>query len=120
MRERRPAIFKRRLRKITNSPSSAVKIINKKSNIDRTLLLKFANIIDIEKICAETLIDEVCTKFIDSFMNYINKLPNEIKGLPFNTGQYSKSTFENVFRKYYKQRVSYINEKLIDKKMSMR
>lgn len=52
--------------------------------------MKFANIIDIEKICAETLIDEVCTKFIDSFMNYINKLPNEIKGLPFNTGQYSK------------------------------
>lgn len=102
--------------KDTKANDIGLKIINKKSNIDRTLLLKFANIIDIEKICAETLIDEVCTKFIDSFMNYINKLPNEIKGLPFNTGQYSKSTFENVFRKYYKQRVSYINEKLIDKK----
>ena len=102
--------------KDTKANDIGLKIINKKSNIDRTLLLKFANIIDIEKSCAETLIDEVCTKFIDSFMNYINKLPNEIKGLPFNTGQYSKSTFENVFRKYYKQRVSYINEKLIDKK----
>lgn len=102
--------------KDTKANDIGLKIINKKSNIDRTLLLKFANIIDIEKICAETLIDEVCIKFIDSFMNYINKLPNEIKGLPFNTGQYSKSTFENVFRKYYKQRVSYINEKLIDKK----
>ena len=64
----------------------------------------------------KALSDCIHTKFIDSFMNYINKLPNEIKGLPFNTGQYSKSTFENVFRKYYKQRVSYINEKLIDKK----
>lgn len=102
--------------KDTKANDIGLKIINKKSNIDRTLLLKFANIIDIEKSCAETLIDEVCTKFIDSFMNYINKLPNEIKGLPFNTGKYSKSTFENVFRKYYKQRVSYINEKLIDKK----
>ncbi|MCT7575353.1 type II toxin-antitoxin system HipA family toxin [Aliarcobacter butzleri] len=102
--------------KDTKANDIGLKIINKKSNIDRTLLLKFANIIDIEKSCAETLIDEVCIKFIDSFMNYINKLPNEIKGLPFNTGQYSKSTFENVFKKYYKQRVSYINEKLIDKK----
>ena len=56
--------------KDTKANDIGLKIINKKSNIDRTLLLKFANIIDIEKSCAETLIDEVCTKFIDSFMKF--------------------------------------------------
>ncbi len=76
-------------------------------------LLRFANTIGIEKSYTETLIDEVCVKFIDTFLDYIDKLPNEIKGLPFHRGWYSKNTLENIFKKYYEQRVSYIKNKLI-------
>ena len=100
--------------KDTKENDIGLKIINKKKNIDRTLLLKFAEVIGIERSCAEIYIDEVCTRFIDTFLDYIDKLPNGIKGLPFNTSQYSKSTLENIFKKYYNERVSYIKNKLIN------
>ncbi|MCT7557861.1 HipA domain-containing protein [Aliarcobacter butzleri] len=100
--------------KDTKENDIGLKIINKKKNIDKTLLLKFAEVIGIERSCAEIYIDEVCTRFIDTFLDYIDKLPNGIKGLPFNTSQYSKSTLENIFKKYYNERVSYIKNKLIN------
>ncbi|RBQ31169.1 hypothetical protein CRU92_08335 [Arcobacter sp. FW59] len=100
--------------KDTKDNDIGLKIINKKKNIDRAILLKFAKVIGIEKSCAETYIDEICIKFIDTFLDYIDKFPNEIKGLPFNTSKHYKTTLENVFKKYYDQRVSYIKDKLIN------
>ncbi|WP_418186417.1 type II toxin-antitoxin system HipA family toxin [Aliarcobacter lanthieri] len=100
--------------KDTKENDIGLKILNKKKNIDRNILIKFAQVIGIEKSFAETCIDEVCLKFIDTFLDYINKLPNEIKGLPFHTSQYSQNTLENIFKKYYDERVSYIKDKLIN------
>ncbi len=92
-----------------------LKIINKTKNIDRQMLLKFADVIKIDKNIAIDLINEVYSQFKDTFLMYVEKLPNEIKGLTFYHGRYSKGTLDAVLRKYYKNRLEFIEENLLEK-----
>lgn len=67
----------------------------------------------IDKEVASTYIDDVSKRFIDTFLAYINKLPNEIKSLPYHGGRYGNfKPFENILKKYYEDRFNYINENL--------
>lgn len=92
-----------------------LKIINKTKNIDRQILLKFADIIKIDKDIAINLINEVYSQFKDTFLMYVEKLPNEIKGLVFHHGKYSKGTLDAVLRKYYNNRLEFIEKNLLEK-----
>ena len=92
-----------------------LKVINKTKNIDRQILLKFADIVKIDSKIAMVLIDEVCIRFKDTFLSYIEKLPDEIKGLVFHHGRYAKGTLEAVLKKYYVNRVRFIEESLLER-----
>ena len=48
-------------------------------------------------------------------MNYVDALPNEIKGLQFTKSNYSKVPFGAMLRNYYDDRIEYINKFLLDK-----
>lgn len=92
-----------------------LKILNKKKNIDREILLTFAASIGVDKDTIEKQIDEISNKFIDRFLSYIELLPSETKGLKFHINRYSCVTLEAVFLQYYNQRVEYIKNNLLDK-----
>ena len=102
--------------KDTKKIDIGLKILNKTSNIKRNDILELAKLIQIDENIALNYIDEVSKKFIEIFPSYIEKLPNEIKNLPYYEGRYGRfKPFENILKKYYEDRCQYINKNLLIK-----
>ena len=88
-------------------------IRNKKKNIKREDLIWLASKFDINQKVVDIYIKEVGLRFINEFENYIDKLSGDVKALKIITNRYGYSApFETTLRKYYKQRVSYLNTHL--------
>lgn len=92
-----------------------LKIGNKTSKIKKADLLQLASWIDISTGLATNLIEQTSKQFIDTFENYIEKLPANIKALPYYTSKYGgQKPFEVVLKEYYKNRVDYLNNNLLE------
>ena len=89
-----------------------LKIGNKKSKIKKVDFINIAdkfNILDFEKD-----MKEIVSFFSNNFKTYIQKLPSDIKQLPFYTGRLSSHrSLEAYLLKYYDNRIKYI-QKYID------
>ena len=91
-----------------------LKIGNKTSKIKKVDLLQLASWIDIEVTLAENLVEQTSKQFIDSFESYIEKLPANIKALPYHTSKYGgQKPFEVVLKEYYKNQVESINKNIL-------
>ena len=101
--------------KETSVNDIGLKVLNKKSKIKKNMLYAFADIINIDRNYIDKYLTEICGRFKDKFMGYIEKLPDEIKALQFHTNQYSSSSLQDVFRRYYDNRIKYIEKSLIPK-----
>ena len=92
-----------------------LKIGNKTSKLKKADLLQLASWIDISTGLATNLIEQTSKQFIDTFENYIEKLPDNIKALPYHTSKYGgQKPFEVVLKEYYKNRVDYLNNNLLE------
>jgi serine/threonine-protein kinase HipA len=99
--------------KDTKKNDIGLKVLKKTSNIKRSDILELAEMMQIDKDIASIYIGEVSKKFVYTFLDYISKLPNEIKSLPYHEGRYGNfKPFENILKKYYEDRFKYINENL--------
>ncbi|QKJ22433.1 type II toxin-antitoxin system HipA family toxin [Poseidonibacter lekithochrous] len=101
--------------KDTKTNDIGLKVLNKTFKINREFLLKFADLLNIDREIVKEYINEICSKFKDTFLNYVDTLPSEIKGLPFHKSAYSQNPFEVILKNYYEGRIKYINEYLLDK-----
>jgi len=89
-----------------------LKIGNKTSKIKKADLLQLASWIDISTSLATNLIEQTSKQFIDTFENYIEKLPTNIKALPYHISKYGgQKPFEVVLKEYYKNRGGYLSDK---------
>jgi serine/threonine-protein kinase HipA len=98
-----------------DSNDIGMKIKNKQSKITYSDLIWIAGTVGIEESVAKTSIDKLCTMFIDGFEEYIVKLPNEVKTLLVKVNRSHKNALDDVFYKYYRKRVKYINKMLLVK-----
>ncbi|MGJ0300999.1 type II toxin-antitoxin system HipA family toxin [Aliarcobacter cryaerophilus] len=91
-----------------------LKIGNKTSKLKKADLLQLASWIDISTGLATNLIEQTSKQFIDSFESYIEKLPANIKALPYHTSKYGgQKPFEVVLKEYYKNQVESINKNIL-------
>ena len=92
-----------------------LKIGNKTSKIKKADLLQLASWIDISEEKATNLIELISKQFIDTFEDYIEKLPANVKALPYYTSKYGgQKPFEVVLKEYYKNRVEYLKNNLLE------
>ena len=102
--------------KDTKTNDVGLKIGKKTSNIKKADLLQLAFYINISEKKATNLIEKISTQYIDTFESYIEKLPANIKALPYYTSRYGRQKpFETVLKEYFKNRVEYINCNLLKK-----
>ncbi len=102
--------------KDTKANDVGLKIGKRTSKIKKVDLLQLALWADIHQELAENLIKQISNQFIDTFETYIEKLPASIKALPYHTSKYGgQKPFEAVFKEYYKNRVEFINNSLLEK-----
>jgi serine/threonine-protein kinase HipA len=98
--------------KDTKKNDIGLKIGNRTSNIKKVDLLQLASWIDISEEKATNLIEQISTQFIDTFESYIEKLPANIKALPYHTSKYGgQKPFEIILKEYFKNRVDYLSDK---------
>lgn len=91
-----------------------LKIGNKTSKIKKADLLQLASWVNISEEKATNLIEQTSKQFISTFEGYIEKLPNNIKALPYNTSKYGgQKPFEVVLKEYYKNQVESINKNIL-------
>jgi len=91
-----------------------LKIGNKTSKIKKDDLIQLATVIGINKGDAKEIINLTAQKFIDTFQNYINMLPQNIKALPFHKNKYGGQVpLEVVLKDYYKNRIEYLYKFII-------
>lgn len=101
--------------KDTKHNDVGLKIGNKKNNIRKSDLIQLASWIDISSPLALDFIDTIAKQFMNTFESYIQKLPNDIKALPYHTSKYGgQKPFETVLKEYYKNRIKYINTSLLE------
>lgn len=92
---------------------TGMKIGNKKSNLKIIDFIKIAKLHDIDEVVAMQKIESITKYFFDNFISYIERLPDDIKELPFYYGKYSSHiSLEATFNKYYNQRVDYIRNNI--------
>ncbi len=101
--------------KETKKNDIGLKVLNKTFNINRDYILSFTRTVGLDEDMVKKYIDDICNKFKTEFLNYVDALPNEIKGLQFTKSNYSKVPFEAILRNYYDDRIKYINKFLLDK-----
>lgn len=93
-----------------------MQIKNKKKEITLEDLLWISELCNIDQQRAREIIKDLSLKFIKEFQStYIEKLPNDIKNLPFYEKKSIYSTRKSlieVFNKYYKLRCEYIRQYL--------
>ena len=103
----------------TKKNDIGLKISNKTSNIKKVDLLKLASYVNISEEKATNLIEQISTQYIDTFESYIEKLPANIKALPYYTSRYGRQKpFETVLKEYFKNRVEYLNCNLLKQVIS--
>jgi len=92
-----------------------MKIKNKNHKISQDDLIWLGSKISIGRDEVINFIDTLAAEFKNNFLNYVEVLPKEIKGLPIYQDRYKHyKTFDVVLKKYFTQRVSYIDKYLID------
>ena len=70
--------------------------------------------IDISEEKAQNLIEQTSKQFISTFESYVEKLPANIKALPYHTSKYGgQKPFEVVLKEYYKNQVESINKNIL-------
>lgn len=91
-----------------------MKLKNKYSKISRDDFLWLADQCEVDRIEAGEHITSISHQFIDTFLDYIEKLPHEVRALPIQKNvQGYADTLEVIFKKYYNSRVAYINKSLL-------
>lgn len=94
-----------------------MKLNNKTKNIRREDLVAIAELAEISQDIAIKSINEFSIKFINTFEEHINKLPNEIKSLTIKQSDYANDiTLLNKYLRYFAQRQEYINKYLLETK----
>lgn len=97
--------------KDTSKHDIGMAVRNKNTNIKREDLIWLAGKFDIDEEVAKSIIEEIGLKFLNTFENYIDLLPGKIKALKIITNRFGYSKpFEEILRKYYKQRVLYLKK----------
>lgn len=94
-------------------------INGKKKEITLNDLLWLAGVTEIQEDVARSIITDIATQFVDTFEDHINKLPSDIKELPFYTKRAiysSRLSLNEIFSKYYTRRCKYIKDYLLIKK----
>lgn len=76
----------------------------KKSNLKREDLIIIAKKIGLNEEIANKMINDFIYKFFNEFESYIDRLPNEIKALPFYYKSYGSDSFEVILKKYFEKR----------------
>ena len=100
--------------KDTKVNDAGLKIGNRTSKIKKVDLLQLASWIDISEEKATNLIEQTSKQFIDTFENYIEKLPPSIKALPYHTSKYGgQKPFEVVLKEYYKNQVESMKKNIL-------
>lgn len=101
--------------KDVNGVDIGMKIKNKKSNISKDDLIWLGSKILIEENEVIKFIEDLVDKFKNSFLDYVELLPKEIKSLPVFIDRYMRfKTFDVVLKKYYSTRILYIDRYLTD------
>ncbi|RXJ99085.1 hypothetical protein CRU98_06905 [Arcobacter sp. CECT 8986] len=91
-----------------------IKLLNKTSNIKLDDIIKVGEYIDLNKKEVTEVTYKICNFFKQEFLSFFNLYPKEIKNLEFITNKYRyKVTLEAIYKKYYKQRVDFINKNII-------
>ncbi|PHQ66030.1 MAG: hypothetical protein COB99_00475 [Sulfurimonas sp.] len=99
--------------KDTSDDDIGMMLKNKKKNIKKEDLIWLASKFNIQERVADDCIKQIGFRFINEFENYIDKLPRDIKALKIITNRYGyNKPFEEILRKYYSQRVSYLKTHL--------
>lgn len=94
-------------------------INGKKRKISTTDLLLLAELMKIDKTTAILEIENISSKFITTFLQYIEKLPTNIQLLPIIVNRYKKfKIFSVVMREYYDNRCKYIKTYLQEEKLA--
>ena len=97
--------------KDTSEHDIGMAVRNKNTNIKREDLIWLAGKFDIDKEVAKSIIEEIGLKFLNTFEKYIDLLTGKIKALKIITNRFGYSKpFEEILRKYYKQRVLYLKK----------
>ncbi|MBX9866119.1 MAG: type II toxin-antitoxin system HipA family toxin [Burkholderiales bacterium] len=94
-------------------------INGKNKEITLSDLLWLASIADIPEDLAQGFIVEIATQFLETFEAHIDKLPSDIKELPFYARRSiypSRLSLNEIFSKYYTNRCEYIEQHLSIKK----
>ncbi len=102
-----------RIYKDADDNDIGMKVKNKKRNIKKADLLWLADKLNINEADAAGTIENLSLRFIQEFENYIDQLPGEIKALKILTNRFGYfKPFEEILRKYYTNRVQYIDKYL--------
>ena len=93
-----------------------MKILNKNNKITLEDLVWLGAKFTISKEEVKSCVSNLTKKFKDEFLDYVAKLPQNIKLLPFYKDRYKHfDTFEVVLKKYYHNRITYIDKYLLKK-----
>lgn len=98
-----------------NDNDIGLSINGKKKEITLNDLLWLAGVANIHEDAAKEIITNTATQFIETFEAYIDKLPPDIKELPFYSRKAiyaSRLSLSEVFSKYYIKRCRYIKKYL--------
>ena len=97
------------------SRNIGIKIMNKKTKIKKEDFINLASKFDIDLSILEKEMKRITQFFLENFLKYVELLPQEIKELPFYTGNYMyHKPFSSILGKYFDERKQYI-KKYIDK-----
>lgn len=92
-----------------NERDIGLKVENKKIKIRKENFLKIADLLQLDRTEFEKEMKRITDFFLNNFESYVDKLPSDIKELPFYTGNYSyHKPFETILRKYYANRKDYV------------
>ncbi len=89
-----------------------LKVGNKLFKINKEQICTLAESIEIEKSNAIEIIDEVALLFTTKFKDYIQNLPDDIKGLQVKKAYGSFVPLEVILNNYYDTRITYIKDYL--------
>ncbi|MFA7083999.1 MAG: HipA domain-containing protein [Arcobacteraceae bacterium] len=105
--------------KDTKHNDIGLKIGKKTSNLKKIDLIKLADFIEISEEFANKEIEQITKQFINTFENYINNLPANIKALPYYTSKYGgQKPFEVVLKEYYLSRVETLSVNMLSTSFS--
>ncbi|RLA80208.1 MAG: hypothetical protein DRG78_11425 [Epsilonproteobacteria bacterium] len=88
-----------------------LKIKNKKIKIRKKDFIDIAKMFKIDEVAFEEKMKGIVLYFLDNFLNYVDKLGEDILSLPYYYGGYgSQKSFSAILQKYYTQRKDYVRK----------